>query len=59
MTEEIWKLKKELAQLKMAFAQSQSQLLQVHFNEAKAESDALGEAWTDPNVPETGDVPSS
>ena len=48
MTESEWRLRKELAQTKMAFAQSQSMLLQAEFNKAKADLDALGESWTAP-----------
>ena len=56
MTETEWKLRKELAELKQAFAQSQSILMQVEHAKAKAESDALGDAWTDPDAPVEGEV---
>ena len=49
MTETEWKLRKELAELKQAFAQSQYMLLQHELTKAKAESDTLGEKWVDPD----------
>ena len=55
MTEEEWKLKKELAQTKIAFALSQSQLLQIHHDKAVAEDKALGDRWPDPNAPDEAD----
>jgi hypothetical protein len=59
MTEEMWKLKKELAQTKMGFAQSQMIMMQMEHAKAKAESDALGDAWTDPDAPIEGEVVSN
>jgi hypothetical protein len=48
MTEEVWALKRENAQLKMALCQANSQLLQAQFEAAKAELAALGEMWVAP-----------
>ena len=56
MTETEWKLRKELAQTKMGFAQSQSILMQIEHAKAKAESDALGDKWIDPDAPIEGEV---
>lgn len=50
MTEEVWKLSKENAELRKSLAQVQVQLLQFHFEKAKAESEALGETWVDAGI---------
>ena len=56
MTETEWKLRKELVELKQAFAQSQYMLLQGELTKAKADSDALGDKWIDPDAPIEGEV---
>ena len=42
MNETEYKLRKENAQLMMALAQAQSQLMQIQFDKAKSDMDALG-----------------
>jgi hypothetical protein len=50
LTEEVWTLKKKLALLEMECAQHMANSAQARFNVAKAESDALGDKWVDPNA---------
>jgi hypothetical protein len=52
MIEEVWRLRRENAQLKMALAQANAQIMQSQYDAAKAELAALGEKWE----PETGDA---
>ena len=47
MTEEVWKLKRENAQLKLALCQANGAELQRQFDAAKSELATLGESWGD------------
>ena len=50
LTEEVWTLKKKLVLLEMECAQHMANSAQARFDKAKAESEALGEKWVDPNA---------
>ena len=48
MTETEWKLKREIAMLKMTLAEANAQICQANHAQAKAELDALGETYQPP-----------
>jgi hypothetical protein len=45
MTEQEWKLSRQLAETQMALAQSQAQVCQANYNEAAARLKALGDEY--------------
>ena len=45
LTEEVWTLRKKLAQTEMALAQQTANLCALQFERAKAEDAALGDKW--------------
>lgn len=50
MTEEVWTLKKKLAATEIALAEAQMQVVSANHAKAKADFEALGEAWVDPDA---------
>lgn len=49
--EQIWTLKRELAQTKLALYGAQNSFLQLAAEKVQAELAALGDKWIDPDAP--------